>query len=145
MEVGTNVTPILDYCMCCLRWNFHYFYANLQDCAYSDGLVCLCVYVYVYVSVCYVCEHRSLLSESENKKCKNAFVDCGICNGVSSFIKLYSLNFTYFSRVTIFIFLIIWHGKSFGTKGGRHMYTDICHRMVFVVIVLCDLDLLMYG
>ena len=142
-----NVTPILDHCVCCLRKNFHSFYAYLQECAYSDGLVCLCVYVYVYVyvSVCYVCEHRSLLSESENKKCKNAFVDCGICNGVSSFRKLYSVIFTYFSRVTIFIFWLSETARASKQKGGRHMYTDICHRMVFVVIVLCDLDLLLYG
>ena len=116
MEVGTNITPILDHCVCCLRWNVHYFYANLQDCAYSDGLVCLCVYVYVYVYVCYVCEHRSLLSESENKKFKNSLVDCGICNRVSSFRKWYSVTFTYFSRVTILICLIIWNGNSFRKK-----------------------------
>ena len=94
---------------------------SARRCLY-DGLVCLYVYVYVYVYVCYVCEHRSLLSESENKKRKNSLVDCGICNRVSSFTKLYSVTFTYFSRVTILIFLIIWNGKSFRKKKAGDIY-----------------------
>ena len=45
---------------------------------------------FVHVSVCYVRDHRSFLSESENKNVKS-FVDCGIFTRVSSLRKLYSV------------------------------------------------------